>query len=61
VPEIQVVERYVPLPPGLLALQENPVVPRRGDNGALLAWALQCAANNRQLNEQIRALQELDQ
>jgi hypothetical protein len=53
-------ERMIPLPPGLLEQQENLPVPAKGNNEDLLSWMMQCASNNRKMNLQLKALQDLD-
>lgn len=59
VPDIQIVEQYVPFPPELTELHEAPAVPSSGDNAALLDWAMACGAQNHLYEQQIRALKEL--
>jgi len=53
-------ESMVSLPADLVTIRENPSVPLAGSNRILLDWALACAANTRQLNDQMARLRELE-
>ena len=59
-PDIQIVTRYVTLNPELTATQENPDVPNSGGVDALLTWGMICGANNLKLNNQVKAIRQLE-
>lgn len=60
VPEIQVIESFIPVPSELAQIWENPPVPSQGTNAALLDWAQACAITTRHYREQALRLRELE-
>lgn len=56
VPDIQVIERFKPLPAELLAPQPCPSVPDHGDMAHLLDWIENCAISARMANDQLQAI-----